>query len=82
MFNNEVHNKYTSSLVTLACDPSGDNKVMERWVDLIGLGSGWAVRVTCLLEWRRLREAGFTEQRPPPALDGGRITSHGLPSPL
>ncbi|CAF2217462.1 unnamed protein product, partial [Brassica napus] len=31
---------------------------------------------------RRLREAGFTEQRPPPAFDGGRITGRCLPSPL
>ncbi|CAH8392342.1 unnamed protein product [Eruca vesicaria subsp. sativa] len=30
--------------------------------------------VRTLLERRRLREAGFTEQRPPPAFDGGRIT--------
>ncbi|KAF8045913.1 hypothetical protein N665_4215s0004 [Sinapis alba] len=43
----------------------------------------WAkARVTCFLEWGRLREAGFTEQRSPPALDGGRITGHCLPSPL
>ncbi|CAG7900567.1 unnamed protein product, partial [Brassica rapa] len=31
---------------------------------------------------RRPREAGFTEQRPPPAFDGGRITGRCLPSPL
>ncbi|KAL3725397.1 hypothetical protein ACJRO7_030421 [Eucalyptus globulus] len=31
----------------------------------------WATRV---LEWRGPREAGFTEQRKPPALDSGRIT--------
>ncbi|CAH2036259.1 unnamed protein product [Thlaspi arvense] len=29
-----VHRKCTSSLVTWACDPSGDNKVMELWADL------------------------------------------------
>ncbi|CAO2842000.1 unnamed protein product [Amaranthus hypochondriacus] len=27
------------------------------------------------LEWRELREAGFTEQRQPPALVSGRMTS-------
>jgi hypothetical protein len=30
--------------------------------------------VTWFLEWRVLREAGFTEQRLPPALGSGRIT--------
>ncbi|KAF8084381.1 hypothetical protein N665_0720s0015 [Sinapis alba] len=38
--------------------------------------------VRTLLERRRLREAGFTEQRPPPAFDGGRITGRCLSSPL
>jgi len=32
-----------SNSVTRACDPSGDNKGMGRWVDLIGPGSGWAI---------------------------------------
>ncbi|KAJ0026408.1 hypothetical protein Pint_07198 [Pistacia integerrima] len=32
-------------------------------------------RTTCVLEWRALREAGFTEQRQPPALGSGMITS-------
>ncbi|EOA38904.1 hypothetical protein CARUB_v10011286mg [Capsella rubella] len=77
----------TSSLVTLACDPSGDNKVMEHWVDLIGPGSGWAIywpahSKSGVENRRRLREAGFTEQRSPPAFDGGRITGRCLPSPL
>ena len=36
----------------------------------------WAkVRATGFLKWRAPREAGFTEQRKPPAHDGGRITS-------
>ncbi|KAF3792796.1 hypothetical protein EJ110_NYTH10740 [Nymphaea thermarum] len=30
----------------------------------------------CYLEWRGPREAGFTEQRTPPALGSGRITDH------
>ncbi|VVB15703.1 unnamed protein product [Arabis nemorensis] len=32
-----------SRLVKWACDPNGDNKVMECWVDLIGPGLGWAI---------------------------------------
>ncbi|WZZ48176.1 hypothetical protein YC2023_048283 [Brassica napus] len=36
--------------------------MMGRWIDLIGP------------EWGRLREAGFTEQRTPPALDGKKNT--------
>ena len=31
-------------------------------------------RTALLLEWRTPREAGFTEQRSPPALDSGWIT--------
>ncbi|MBA0826475.1 hypothetical protein Goarm_011321, partial [Gossypium armourianum] len=31
--------------------------------------------VSCLLEWRVLREAGFTKQRISPALGSGRTTS-------
>jgi hypothetical protein len=33
------------------------------------------------LEWRVLREAGFTEQRLPPALGSGRITGQWRPDP-
>ncbi|AEE32461.1 Plant protein 1589 of unknown function [Arabidopsis thaliana] len=60
----------TSNLVTWVYDPSGDNKVMVHWV-----GSQWAgFGANISLERRRPREAGFTEQRPPSVLDGGRIT--------
>ncbi|EEF40628.1 conserved hypothetical protein [Ricinus communis] len=40
------------------------------------------VGTTLLLEWRVLREAGFTEQRSPPALDSGWITGscHLIPA--
>lgn len=31
-----AHLKCTSSLVTRACNPSGDNKAMGRWADLFG----------------------------------------------
>ncbi|KAK3410012.1 hypothetical protein EUGRSUZ_J02069 [Eucalyptus grandis] len=31
-------------------------------------------RATCVLKWRAPREAGFTEQRKPPAPGSGRIT--------
>lgn len=39
-------------------------------------------RVSWALEWRGPREAGFTEQRAPPALFSGRITSRCCPGPL
>ena len=37
--------------------------------------------VSWFLEWRELREAGFTEQRLPPAPGSGRITGRCLPVP-
>ena len=39
-------------------------------------------KVQTLLERRRLCEARFTEQRPSPAFDDGRITGCCLPNPL
>ena len=48
---------------------------------------GWAMWlgrrlwVSWFLEWRELREAGFTEQRLPPAPGSGRITGWCLPVP-
>ncbi|KAF8096668.1 hypothetical protein N665_0304s0031 [Sinapis alba] len=73
-----------SSLVTRACDPSGDDKMLEHCAELFGPGSGWLSYWSAHSKsgWRRLREAGFTEQRPPPAFDGGRITGRCLLSPL
>ncbi|KAF8088353.1 hypothetical protein N665_0544s0003 [Sinapis alba] len=89
VYNRERNIHCTSSSVTRACDPCGDNRVMGRWIGLIGPGSGWALFWPAhskfgveACEWGRLREAGFTEQRSLPALDGGRITGHCLPSPL
>ena len=38
----------------------------------------WA---TWFLEWRAMREAGFTEQRTPPSLCSGRITDWCLLDP-
>ncbi|XVF51448.1 hypothetical protein PTKIN_Ptkin04bG0186200 [Pterospermum kingtungense] len=38
------------------------------------MGLELKLRVARFLEWRVLREAGFTEQRRPPALCSGRIT--------
>ncbi|KAI8574682.1 hypothetical protein RHMOL_Rhmol01G0373600 [Rhododendron molle] len=35
-----------------------------------------------LLEWGKPRQAGFTEQRPPPAPVGGRITGRYFSEPL
>ncbi|KAF7810204.1 hypothetical protein G2W53_036947 [Senna tora] len=67
------------SLLTLACDPSGGTKVLE-----LGLGFtwlGWALG-SWFLNRRAPREAGFTEQRKPPAHDSGGITGCGSPSPL
>ncbi|KAL0665812.1 hypothetical protein Bca4012_028516 [Brassica carinata] len=55
---------------------------MGRWVDLIGPGLVGLIMACPFQVWGRLREAGFTEQRTPPALDGGRITGLRLPSPL
>ncbi|KAL0649312.1 hypothetical protein Bca4012_092003 [Brassica carinata] len=57
---------------------------MGHWADLFGpdsdgLSTGLPIPSR---ERRRLREAGFTEQCPPPAFDGGRITGQCLPSPL
>jgi len=43
VYNREGSEYCTSNSVTRACDPSGDNKGMGRWVDLIGPGSGWAI---------------------------------------
>ena len=49
---------------------------------------GWAMWlgrrlwVSWFLEWRKLREAGFTEQRLPPAPGSGRITGRCLPVPI
>ncbi|KAL3746880.1 hypothetical protein ACJRO7_015771 [Eucalyptus globulus] len=34
-----------------------------------------------VLKWRGPRQAGFTEQRRPPALDSGRITGWCHPGP-
>ncbi|CAL9778168.1 unnamed protein product [Musa acuminata subsp. burmannicoides] len=34
-----------------------------------------------ILKRRTPRQAGFTEQRPPPALNGGRITGRRTPHP-
>ncbi|KAF1897262.1 hypothetical protein Lal_00034965 [Lupinus albus] len=42
---------------------------VELWV--LGLSS----------DWRAMREAGFTEQRIPPALNSGGITGHCFSSP-
>ena len=45
---------------------------VPSWVViLVGWAEAW---LTGLLKWREPREAGFTEQRKPPALDGGRTT--------
>ena len=42
----------------------------------------WAeARVMWFLKWRALREAGFTEQRRPPALNSGRITGRCTADP-
>ena len=42
----------------------------------------WAkARATWFLKWRAPREAGFTEQRKPPAHDGGRMTSQRTTDP-
>ncbi|KAB2055713.1 hypothetical protein ES319_A11G055500v1 [Gossypium barbadense] len=39
-------------------------------------------RVLWLLEWKALREAGFTEQRKLPPLGSGRITGCCLVDPI
>ncbi|KAH0940701.1 hypothetical protein HID58_000338, partial [Brassica napus] len=74
--------KNVSSLVTRACDPSGDNKVMGHWTDLFGPDSERLFTGLPVPKRRRPREAGFTEQRPPPAFVGGRITGRCLLSPV
>ncbi|CAN7019171.1 unnamed protein product [Brassica rapa subsp. trilocularis] len=56
--------------------------MLELWADLIRPGSGWLFTGLPIPKRRRLREAGFTEQRPPPAFDGGRITGRCLLNPL
>ncbi|MBA0604159.1 hypothetical protein Godav_016838, partial [Gossypium davidsonii] len=43
----------------------------ESWAERIER----KLRFSWFLEWRVLREAGFTEQRSSPALGSGRITS-------
>ncbi|MBA0756976.1 hypothetical protein Gotri_020106 [Gossypium trilobum] len=43
----------------------------ESWAE----GIERKLRFSWFLEWRVLREAGFTEQRSSPALGSGRITS-------
>ncbi|KAB2038866.1 hypothetical protein ES319_D03G173400v1 [Gossypium barbadense] len=54
-----------SLLEAQACDPSGGLKVMEHgFYSLSRFHSGWGIK----------REAGFTEQRKPPAPGSGRIT--------
>ncbi|CAN6721109.1 unnamed protein product [Malus baccata var. baccata] len=87
-----LHNKAPSSLLTQACNPSGDIKVLERWSGLSGSALSWLysnppvpsqelcrgvwakAHASRFLERRAPRKAGFTEQRPPPALGSGRIT--------
>ncbi|CAL9218303.1 unnamed protein product [Arabidopsis halleri] len=71
-----------SSLVTQACDPSGDNKGDGTLGRSHWAGFGLCFLLACPFLRRRPREAGFTEQRPPSSLDGGRITGRCLPSPL
>ncbi|RDX68379.1 hypothetical protein CR513_52647, partial [Mucuna pruriens] len=67
------------SWVTLACNLSGGTKVMEQGFDYAWLG-WWYITLACPLQvswflyWRAQREAGFTEQRTPPAPDSGGIT--------
>ncbi|KAJ0091678.1 hypothetical protein Patl1_14727 [Pistacia atlantica] len=48
--------------------------MVEHWLHHVSYGSLAKARVSWLLEWRAQREAGFTEQRTPPALGSGRIT--------
>ncbi|KAL0753032.1 hypothetical protein Bca101_090700 [Brassica carinata] len=55
---------------------------MGHWADLFGPDSDGLSTGLPIPKRRRLREAGFTEQCPPPAFDGGRITGRCLPSPL
>ncbi|KAF4379696.1 hypothetical protein F8388_023713 [Cannabis sativa] len=61
------HIKWTGFSVSclLACPFQAESLGLMVWTKV------WPTR---LLEWRVMREAGFTEQRIPPALGSGRIT--------
>lgn len=39
------------SLVMWVCDLSGDNKMLELWVDFIRLGLGWLFIGLFILSW-------------------------------
>ncbi|KAF4388676.1 hypothetical protein G4B88_018953 [Cannabis sativa] len=69
---------YSPGLVAWACNPSGGIVscllACPFQAESLGLMVWTKVWPTRLLEWRVMREAGFTEQRIPPALGSGRIT--------
>ncbi|OMO98543.1 hypothetical protein COLO4_13821 [Corchorus olitorius] len=52
--------------------------VPSRELSHVARAKAWA---SWLLEWRAPREAGFTEQRKPPAFDSGRITGRCIHDP-
>ncbi|XLT50383.1 hypothetical protein HN873_042987 [Arachis hypogaea] len=71
------HNRLLFAVVTAG------EKTLKIYLNLnLKVVSGRRPKAPRLLEWRAMREAGLTEQRPPPAPNSGGITGRCSSGPI